>query len=130
MQLDPENTGLESNSVDMIICNHVLEHVSDYKKALTEMKRIIKPGGKIIISFPVDNSYGDVYEDGTITDEKGRIKAFGQYDHLRIFGRNTKQMLENFGFKVYEIRGENYDKKIKPVTGPADYDINVLYVLN
>jgi len=129
IKLDIENTGLESDSVDMIICNHVLEHVNDYKKALNELKRIIKPNGKIIISFPVDCNYDNVYEDNTITDRQGRVKAFGQYDHLRIFGRNSKQMLQNFGFEVIEIKGEDYDAKIKPITAPGDYDYNVLYVL-
>jgi len=129
LKLDIENTGLDDNSVDMVICNHVLEHVSDYKKALAELKRIIKPEGEIIISFPTDKSLTDVYEDASITSREARIKAFGQFDHIRIFGKNSKELLESSGFKVTEISGENYDKKIMPVTGPADYDDNVLYVL-
>lgn len=129
MKLDIEDTGLEDNSYDVIICNHVLEHVTDYRKALQELHRIIRPTGKVIISFPVDQSLSTVYEDSSITTEKERIQCFGQNDHLRVFGMDSPEMLEGFGFKVTAIRGADCDEKIKPVVGPADYDYNVLWVL-
>ena len=129
LKLNIEDTGLEDDSYDLIICNHVLEHVSDYKKALRELHRIIRPAGKVIISFPVDQTFSSVYEDPGITTEKDRILNFGQNDHLRVFGMDSPEMLEGFGFKVTSIKGENCDEKIKPVVGPADYDYNVLWVL-
>ena len=129
LKLNIEDTGLEGNSYDLIICNHVLEHVSDYMKALRELHRIIRPAGKVIISFPVDQNLSSVYEDPSITTEKDRIKCFGQNDHLRVFGIDSPKMLESVGFKVTLIRGEDYDEMIKPVVGPADYDYNILWVL-
>lgn len=129
LQIDIEATGLPDNSYDLIICNHVLEHVSDYRKALRELYRIIKPEGRVIISFPVDPKLDSVYEDECIVSEEERIRCFGQNDHLRVFGMNSAEMLEEFGFKVTEIRGTDYDVRIKPVVGPADYDYNVLWCL-
>ena len=133
LKLNIEDTGLDDSSWDMIICNHVLEHVSDYKKALHELYRILTPEGKMIISFPVDKSYSSVYEDPTITKPEDCVKYFGQRDHLRVFGRDSTYMLEDIGFCVEEIDGEklaavdHFWAKIKPVVGPADYDSNVLY---
>ena len=76
---------------------------------------------------PADLNLETVYEDASITDEEGRIKHFGQDDHLRIFGRDSASMLESFGFEVEEITSD--DERIKPVIGPADYDYNVLWGL-
>ena len=127
LKIDIEDTGLSDNSYDMIICNHVLEHVSDYKKALRELHRITRSGGRIILSFPVDPSLETVYEDNSISSEEERVQKFGQNDHLRIFGKDSTELLKNFGFLVTEIRGESCDEKIKAVVGPADYDYNVLW---
>lgn len=129
LKINIEDTGLEDGSYDIIICNHVLEHVSDYKKALSEMYRIIRPGGRMIISFPVDRSFRTVYEDHTISSEEERVRHFGQNDHLRIFGNDSAELLASFGFQVTEITGTGCDTKIKPVVGPADYDDNVLWCL-
>lgn len=127
LKINIEDTGLNDDSYDMIVCNHVLEHVSDYKKALRELYRIIRPGGRIILSFPVDPSFTTVFEDSSISSEEERVRLFGQNDHLRIFGNDSKELLESFGFKVTEIRGENCDERLKAVVGPADYDYNVLW---
>ena len=91
----------------MVVCNHVLEHVKDYKRALNELRRIISLEGYIIISFLVDLRYSTV-----VITEKERIEYFGQNDHLRVFGKDSKELLESFGFEVTEIRGDDYDKRI------------------
>lgn len=96
----------------MVVCNHVLEHVKDYKRALNELRRIISLEGYIIISFLVDLRYSTVYENPEVITEKERIEYFGQNDHLRVFGKDSKELLESFGFEVTEIRGDDYDKRI------------------
>lgn len=83
----------------------------------------------MVISFPVDSSLRTVYEDNTISSEEERVRHFGQNDHLRIFGNDSAELLESFGFQVTEITGTRYDSKMKPVVGPADYDDNVLWCL-
>ena len=130
IKIDIQDTGLEDGSYDIIICNHVLEHVDNYSKALEELKRIISPEGFIIMSFPVDNSLDKVHEDSTVTTPEGRIREFGQYDHLRVFGNDSKAMLQSFGFEVNQIDGSAFDSRIKPVIGPADYDSNILWILS
>ena len=129
LKLDIEDTGLQDGAYDVIICNHVLEHVSDFRKALTELYRILRPDGMILLSFPVDERLETVWEDESIRTEEGRREHFGQNDHRRVFGRDSAALLESFGFAAEEIRGEDYDSSIKPVIGPADYDYNVLWKL-
>ena len=128
--IDIMDTGFKDNSFDFIICNHVLEHVKDYKRALKELHRIISPGQHIIISFPIDFKNETLYEDDSIHTRWGRIRAFGQYDHVRLFGKNSKELLKEAGFEVEEIRGEDFDSEIRPIVGPADYDANVLFLLS
>ena len=130
LKLNIEDTKLKDSSIDIIICNHVLEHVSNYDRALNELHRIIKHDGLIILSFPIDLKYDEVYEDKTIISNDERIKYFGQFDHLRIFGKNSKKLLRKYGFIVKEITKNEYDKQIKGVVGPADYDSNIIYLLH
>jgi SAM-dependent methyltransferase len=93
----------EDNSFDFILCNHVLEHISDDKKAMEELYRILKPGGTGIFQIPQDLSRETTFEDNSITDPKERAKLFGQYDHVRVYGRDYFEKLRSVGFKVEEV---------------------------
>ena len=127
LRLDIQDTGEPAGSWDWIFCNHVLEHVPDYKKALRELHRILKPGGKLICSFPIDESYETLIENPN-AGESDRIVRFGQSDHLRVFGRDSEQILSRAGFKVSRIEGAESEESIMPVVGPADYDVNYLFL--
>ena len=127
LKLDIENTGLADGTWDLIVCNHVLEHVNDYRKALQELHRILKADGRLIVSFPIDEILETVKEDRT-ADEKERIRSFGQIDHWRLFGRDSKAMLRAAGFTVSVISGNGLQESIRPYTGPADYDVNYLFL--
>ncbi len=129
LKIDIENTMLPDSSWDFIVCNHVLEHVFDYKKALSELYRILKPGGTLIISFPILASLPTLIEETEHTEEniKKRLQLYGQKDHLRIFGTDSKEMLVGAGFEVAMIEGEGMPTEILPVVGPADYDVNYLF---
>lgn len=90
----------EDNSFDVIICNHVLEHIIDDKKAMSELYRVMKPKGWGIIQVPMKNSLEKTYEDFTITDPKERQKHFGQYDHVRWYGMDYFDRLNDVGFET------------------------------
>ena len=130
LNLDLEDTGITSDSEQMIICNHVLEHVNDYRKARRELYRILAPNGMIIISFPIDPKLDmEVLEDSTAVTKEEKLQKFGQDDHLRVFGTRAKEILEGMGFLVEEINGSKMRPEIKPVVGPADYDSHILFIL-
>lgn len=93
----------EDNSFDFILCNHVLEHIPDDKRAMRELYRVLKPGGTGIFQIPQDLSREKSFEDNSITDAKERTRVFGQYDHVRVYGRDYFDTLRSVGFKVEEI---------------------------
>ena len=105
------NLPFKDNQYDVILCNHVLEHIPDDTKAMQELYRVLKPGGMAILQIPQDLKREVTFADDTITDQKERAKIFGQYDHVRIYGRDYFDKLRSIGFKVIE---ENYTHKITP----------------
>ena len=93
----------EDNSYDIILCNHVLEHIPDDTKAMKELYRVLKPGGYGIFQIPQDLNLETTFEDDSITDKVERAKIFGQYDHVRVYGRDYFNKLRSVGFKVKEV---------------------------
>lgn len=103
IKADIQNLPFEDNSFDVIFCNHVLEHVNDDKKALSELYRVMKKGGWGIFQVPIRYQLEKTFEDPSITDKNERIEKFGQYDHVRVYGMDYYQTLSNAGFKVEKI---------------------------
>ena len=103
------NLPFEDNTYDILFCNHVLEHIPDDTKAMQELYRVLKPGGMGIFQIPQDLSRATTFSDNTIIDQKERAKIFGQYDHVRIYGRDYFDKLRSIGFNVIE---EDYTNKI------------------
>lgn len=128
LKLDIQATGLPDESYDMIICNHVLEHVDDFRTALKELYRILRRGGNLICSFPMDPTVELLEEDPDVLTDKERLQRFGQTDHKRVFGMKSDQFLREAGFRVKKIKGERCPEEILPIVGPADYDMNILFL--
>ncbi|MGB0837881.1 MAG: class I SAM-dependent methyltransferase [Flavobacteriaceae bacterium] len=94
----------EDNSFDVVLCNHVLEHIEDDKKAMQEIYRVLKPGAYAILQIPQDYSLEKTYEDTSITSPEERKKHFGQYDHVRIYGWDYFDRLKKLGFEVKKVQ--------------------------
>ena len=97
------NLPFEDNTYDVILCNHVLEHIKDDKKAMEELYRVMKPGGWGIFQIPQDIQRATTFEDDSIVDRKERAAIFGQYDHVRVYGLDYFDKLRKIGFEVEEI---------------------------
>ena len=106
---DLTSTNFKDESFDLIICNHVLEHIEDDKLALNEIYRILKYNGISILQVPINVKRENTFEDLSIKSKIQREKYFGQYDHVREYGLDFKDRVEQAGFKVEMI---NYSKKI------------------
>jgi SAM-dependent methyltransferase len=102
VKTDIRNMVFESDTFDFVICNHVLEHIDDEQRAMKELLRVLKSGGKAILQVPIDYSLEKTFEDKTITSEKDREKFYGQYDHVRLYGKDYPQHLRKAGFEVKE----------------------------
>ena len=109
VKMDVHKIPFNDNTFDVVFCNHVMEHVEDDIKAMSEMRRVLKPGGWSIIQSPIDLDLEVTYEDPTITSPADREKAYGQNDHVRTYGKDYGKRIARAGFTVKE---ENYVKEI------------------
>jgi SAM-dependent methyltransferase len=98
--MDITNIGFPDESFDRLVCIHVLEHVNDDGKALSELYRVLKKGGIAIINVPFEKEREHTYEDPSITDPLERRKHFGQADHVRIYGKDFIERFVKPGFKI------------------------------
>lgn len=104
VKADILNLPFQNEEFDVVICNHVLEHIQDDYIAMNELFRVMKKGGFGIFQVPMKNSLDKTYEDKNITLKEDRKKHFGQYDHVRWYGMDYFKRLENAGFEVFPIK--------------------------
>ncbi len=103
MHFDVQSIPLDGNTFDIVICNHIMEHVEDDLRALSELHRIMRKGGWGVILSPVDICREHTFEDDSITSSEERTRIFGQYDHRRIYGSDYVQRLSSAGFMVEDV---------------------------
>lgn len=102
-----------NNEFNLVICNHVLEHVEEDYIALQEIKRVLKPGGIAILQVPISANTYKTFEDPQIKNPELRHKFYGQVDHVRIYGQEYPKLLEDAGFKVNRINISHKHEKYK-----------------
>lgn len=88
----------EDASFDVVIANHVLEHVDDDRRALAEIHRVLHPGGHAILQTPYSRKLHHTWSDGGIDTPAARLQAYGQEDHVRLFGRDIFERMVAAGF--------------------------------
>lgn len=103
VRMDVMDIQFPDNSFDVILCSHVLEHVDDDRKAMREFRRILRPGGWAILQVPVDMTRERTFEDPFVTAAAEREQLFGQWDHVRVYGRDYPHRLAEAGFQVKVI---------------------------
>jgi SAM-dependent methyltransferase len=106
---DIESTGLPSGSFDAVVALHVLEHVDDDRRAMRELFRLLRPGGKLIAMTPIVEGWDETYEDRAIVGEADRWAHFGQNDHVRFYGADFADRLRSAGFTVTAHVGSPQD---------------------
>lgn len=100
VKMDITEIDYPDQSFDVIICNHVLEHIIDDSRAMSELRRVLKSGGWGILQVPISLSLAQTYEDFSITDPTEREQVFGQSDHVRIYAIDYLDRLKESGFQV------------------------------
>ena len=98
IRIDITNINMPDGSQDVIVCNHVLEHVRDDSKAMSELARILNEDGFALITVPITAE--DTIEDPLVTNAADRERLFGQRDHVRRYGKDVVSRLEQNGFEV------------------------------
>jgi Methylase involved in ubiquinone/menaquinone biosynthesis len=108
MAMDLTDLSFDDDSYDIIICSHVLEHIDDDRKALQELYRVLKAGGYAILQVPIDKNRAVTYENREITAPEERKKHFGQADHVRQYGLDFGERLEQAGFTVKIVTASEF----------------------
>lgn len=102
VKLDVQNIPFPDSTFDVVICNHVLEHVDNDRKAMQELLRVMRPSGFGIFQVPLDNSLEVTLEDSSINTPELRERYYKQRDHLRLYGKDYGKRLREIGFDVTE----------------------------
>lgn len=120
--------GLADASVDVFLCSHILEHIPDDRKAMRELRRILKPDGFGIVLVPLFPHIHDTHEDPAITSVAERWKYFGMGDHVRQYGKaDFIRRLEQAGFQVEPLGVDHFGAENFEKAGIAQN--SVLYVV-
>lgn len=116
-KMDVCDLPFEDNSFDLVICNHVMEHLSDDRLGMRELYRVLKPGGTAIIQAPLSLQLEKTLEDPACNTEELRYLEYGQSNHLRLYGIDYKERLVESGFHVEYF---DFPKEIKQQYGLAE----------
>ena len=107
-QMNIEQIDLADDAVDFLICSHVLEHVDD-KKAMAELHRVLRPGGIALVMVPLVDAWQKTYENPNVITPRDRFLHFCQDDHIRYYGSDITDRLQDAGFSVDTFVAEEPD---------------------
>jgi SAM-dependent methyltransferase len=109
--LDLTNIAADDHSFDVVICSHVLEHIPDDRRALSEIRRVLAPGGAALLVVPYRADLTEIYEDPTVTRPEDRAREFGQRDHVRWYSYD--------GF-TRRVQDAGFDLELSEAWSPGD----------
>ena len=113
LRIDICNIALPDQSFDLVLCLHVLEHVPDDRKAMSELRRILRPSGMAIIMVPLEEGLDETYENPSVVSAADRLIHFGQEDHARYYGRDLRDRLREAGFSHPRV---GVERALRPQT--------------
>lgn len=99
-RVDITRLPMSDSAYDVVIANHVLEHIDDDRRAMRELVRVLKPGGIALLTVPINPTRAETYEDTTIADPVKRRAHFTEADHRRFYGLDFADRLREAGFRV------------------------------
>jgi hypothetical protein len=110
--IDIERIPYSDNCFDLVIANHILEHVKNPRQALYEINRILKSGGYAILQTPYARLLTNTFEESCLQTPEQRLFFYGQEDHVRLFGTDIFSMISEYldPFTIYH--NEFFDESI------------------
>lgn len=126
--IDITNIPYSDNYFDLIICSHVLGHVPDERKALSELKRVLSKNGKALIMSLIDLNSKETFEDPNIKTPQAKLKSYGEPDLERLYGLDFGERLSKEGFIVEEIDYRNsIEKNLRNKLSVGDGSRELIY---
>jgi SAM-dependent methyltransferase len=120
-KIDVTAIAYPENYFDLVICNHVLEHIPDDRQAMKELCRVLKGGKHAVIQIPFSALLAHSFEDPNINTDDRRVRFYGQEDHVRVYGLDLASRLESSGF---EINLQRHDVVLPELDGRV-FGVNV-----
>ncbi|MCK4444600.1 MAG: class I SAM-dependent methyltransferase [Thermoplasmata archaeon] len=105
-RIDVTDIQFPDDSFDFVICNHVLEHVPNDGKGMREIFRVLREGGKAILQTPYSSILGKTFEDANINTDELRIRFYGETTHVRLYGLDLFERLEESGFQLNVVKND------------------------
>lgn len=102
-RIDITRMPFSDGTFDVVIANHILEHVDDDRQAVGEIIRVLRPGGVAVLQTPYSAALHSTWEDSGIATDSARLQAFGQEDHVRLFGQDIFERISSAGL-ASEVR--------------------------
>lgn len=109
--LDARALPFEDDAFELIICSHVLEHITEDVQVAREFARVLVPGGVALVQVPVDPALEETFEDPAIVTPAAREAAYGQADHVRIYAPDVSDRLRAGGLDVRRVQ---YAESLSP----------------
>jgi SAM-dependent methyltransferase len=119
-RIDLCDLSFPNKSFDLVVCNHVLEHVADLDRALSELIRVLKPAGRAVCQTPYASRLSHMFEDPRLQSEEDRIYFYSQEDHVRLFGADIAAIFNKAGLRGRLVPHE----ELLPDIDPERYGIN------
>ena len=106
-KIDATHIPFGDDTFDFLIANHILEHIPDYRMALAEFFRVLKPGGMAVLQTPFSKILKNNFEDVNLATDELRRFFYGQEDHVRIFGGH--ELFESIKDAGFVLQIEKHD---------------------
>lgn len=119
-KIDLQQIPYPDETFDMLICNHILEHVDNVEIALREMHRVLKRGGRAICQTPYASRLTRTFEDPQLQSTDDRLFFYGQEDHVRLFGSDIAQHFIAAGFTGRLVP----HSEVLPDVDPEQFGVN------
>jgi len=119
-QIDLQKIPFQDETFDILICNHMLEHVDDVSATLREMRRVLKRGGRAICQTPFSPRLATTFEDPLLQSSDDRFFFYAQEDHLRLFGSDIERLFREAGFVGRLVA----HSEILPDIDPEQFGVN------
>ncbi|MBP5225864.1 MAG: methyltransferase domain-containing protein [Kiritimatiellae bacterium] len=122
VKIDATDIPFPDGTFDWVLCNHVLEHVPDDARAMRELFRVLKKGGRAILQTPVAYRLETTRENepDVLSDPEKRLATYGQEDHIRLYGMDFFERLKTAGFSVTT----RTHAELLPDIDPLRYGVN------
>ena len=129
IKVDITDIHFENESIDIIICNHVLEHVPDHLKAISEIYRVLKPGGFAVLQTPVSDLLFHHFSDPNINTDELRLSFYGQEDHVKVVSKRELYEELSQKFKLSIVKHSDYFNQNDALVNGVNYKEDLMLVV-